>query len=67
MTAKSYMYRNAVTILLVFYASSTDQRKSKRWWCCILHELHFCVVFTLRSNWQYQTVKWVLILQLSCI
>jgi hypothetical protein len=43
------------------------KRKSKRWWCCILHEQHFCVVFIPRSNLQHQTVKYILILQLSCI
>ena len=37
--------------------------KSKRWWCCVLHQLHFCVVFTPKNNWQHQTVKYVLILQ----
>ena len=34
MTAKGYVYRNAVAILLVFYASSTDHKNG----CQAMHE-----------------------------
>ena len=47
MTAKSYVYRNAVAILLVFYALSTDQENG----CQAMHEKKIQKMVVLHIAW----------------